>query len=252
MNNQQIDDWLKSFQDEVNRVAGNEFLQWTVSIWDVNNSNGPVDPARNKKVDLVTTNEFPFLDMKMGWTPSNFLNFSVYRKENQVLKYLEKGSCHTSSTFKAIPIGVFKHLAKLTSKTVETRPLSIQQVYPDHAAALLKANLISKEKEFPTFDQLWKDKNPKPAISKRRNTRNVYFCVGYCHFWKKPIIAIINKLIDEKYPELKWLRVRMSHHRFSNLKELFGGDLNSKVMSEVKSLDFFPKKDCNCSSAKNK
>ena len=84
--------------------------------------------------------------MKMGWTPSNFLNFSVYRKENQVLKYLEKGSCHTKSTFQAIPSGVFKRLAKLTSKTAKTRSLSIHQVYPDHAAALLKANLVSKEK----------------------------------------------------------------------------------------------------------
>ena len=44
----------------------------------------------------------------------------------------------------------------------------------------------------------------------------------------------------------------MSHNIFSNLKEIFGGDLNSKVMANFFSLDFHNKKDCNCGKAKNK
>ena len=89
------------------------------------------------------------------------------------------------------------------------------------------------------------------ADAKKRQ-RNIYFCAGYCHFWKTPIMRLIEKLLKTKHPKLHWLRVRMSHHRYSNLKEMFSSDLTSKVMKNVFSLDFHNKKDCNCGKAKNK
>ena len=48
MTNLQIDEWLQAFQNEVNSVAGNPFLQWTVSIWNVTN-NGVINPSREKR-----------------------------------------------------------------------------------------------------------------------------------------------------------------------------------------------------------
>ena len=48
--------------------------------------------------------------------------------------------------------------------------------------------------------------------------------------------------MKSKYSELSWLRIKMSNHRFSNLKKLFSGNLNSKVMKHVFLLDFHIKK----------
>ena len=57
---------------------------------------------------------FTFLDMKMKWTPEGELNFSVFRKAGQQLKYVGKESTHTPGTLRAIPSGVVNRLAKLT------------------------------------------------------------------------------------------------------------------------------------------
>ena len=46
------------------------------------------------------------------------------------------GSYHTNTTFKAIPSGVFKYLAKHTSQTASNSSLQIDEIYPDHANAL--------------------------------------------------------------------------------------------------------------------
>ena len=52
--------------------------------------------------------------MKISWNLAGKPKFGVYRKENQVLKYLNSSSAHKHSTFKAIPAGVFKRLSRLT------------------------------------------------------------------------------------------------------------------------------------------
>ena len=44
---------------------------------------------------------------------------------------------------------------------------------------------------------------------------------------------------------LKWLRISMSHHQFSNLREIFKSDLTNKLMEDVISLDFMDRP-CNC------
>ena len=61
-----------------------------------------------------------------------------------------------------------------------------------------------------------------------------------------PMHAIIKKLRD-KY-KLKWLRIAISYHKFTNLGQAFMGDLTKKLTRNVKSRDF---KDlpCNCNRA---
>jgi hypothetical protein len=58
-----------------------------------------------------------------------------------------------------------------------------------------------------------------------------FFSIGESQAWDKPIHALIKPLRD-KYG-LKWLRVSMSYHNFSNLGEKFNSDLQSKVMREI-------------------
>jgi hypothetical protein len=39
--------------------------------------------------------------------------------------------------------------------------------------------------------------------------------------------------VKSRFPSLTWLRVSMSYHRFSNMRELFQGDLNTKLNRNV-------------------
>ena len=162
--------------------------------------------------------------MKISWKPDGLLAFGVYGKENQLLKYLNTLSCHTHSTFKAIPTGVFKRLSRLTSREEGMAKKRIDEIYPDHAKALKVAKL-TKEGEFPTFEELWKNEDTDEiALEKgRKETRNMYLCIGFSSAWKTPIHKIINDLAKKSF-KLRWIRIRMLHHRFPNLSELFYWD----------------------------
>eukprot|EP00957_Ditylum_brightwellii_P100423 7654706-Ditylum_brightwellii.AAC.1 len=58
----------------------------------------------SEKVKVMKEEAFPYLDMQMSRV-NNILQFSVYSKESQTIKYVDKESCHWPSVFKAIPAG---------------------------------------------------------------------------------------------------------------------------------------------------
>eukprot|EP00957_Ditylum_brightwellii_P117881 8991981-Ditylum_brightwellii.AAC.1 len=62
-----------------------------------------------EKVKVIEKDALPYLDMQMSWKTDN-LHFSVYSKENQTIKYVNKESCHRTSVFKAVPAGVFTRI----------------------------------------------------------------------------------------------------------------------------------------------
>ena len=97
----EIKDWLDEFQQTVDKAAGNQHLQFTAEIWKPDEN--PPPQAKEDRVQTVTKYEFPFLDMKMKWTPEGEYNFSVFRKAGQKLKYVGKESTHTPGTLHAIP-----------------------------------------------------------------------------------------------------------------------------------------------------
>ena len=93
---------------------------------------------------------------------------------------------------------------------------------------------------------------PNSEEKKKKKLRTMPFCIGVCKTWVTrntwnniiPIHAILKKLRD-KY-NLKWLRISMSYHKFTNLGEIFQGDLNDdKVMDGITSKDFMDL-NCNC------
>ena len=230
---EEMDAWLRKFQAKTNEICGNQHLVWTIEIWDP--GEGPKLTDVNPKVKLIRKNMFPFLDMKISWKPNGLMAFGVYRKENQLLKYLNTSSCHTHSTFKAIPTGVFKRLSRLTSREEGMAKKRIDEIYPDHAKALKVAKL-TKEGEFPTFEELWKNEDTDEIAQEkgRKDTRNMYFRIGFSSAWKTQIHKIINDLV-KKSSKLRWIRLRISNHRFSNLSELFYGDLVGKIRKDVRS-----------------
>ena len=118
------------------------------------------------RVQIVTKDEFPFLDMKMRWTPEGELHFGVIRKAVQQLKYVGKKSTHTPGTLRAIPSGVLNRLAKLTSRKPSLHSEGVDKVYPDHANYLCKASLAPPD--FPTMGNLWKIKDEKTDIENKK------------------------------------------------------------------------------------
>ena len=55
---------------------------------------------------------------------------------------------------------------------------------------------------------------------------------------------VLKKKARNKY-NLKWLRLGMSYHKFSNLGKILQGDLTGKLMDKITSKNFEPR-ECNC------
>ena len=107
-----IVNWRNEFQASVNKLAEGDYLQFTCEIWLPSGMRASPTKEHHKKVKVISEPHFPFLDMKMIWSDHGDLQFQVYMKENQKLKYLNKGSTHTDPCFKAIQSGVQDRLAK--------------------------------------------------------------------------------------------------------------------------------------------
>ena len=105
------------------------------------------------RVQIVTKDEFAFLDMNMRWSSEGDLQFGVFRKKEHQLKYVGKESTHTPGTLRATPSGVFNRLAKLTSMKPSIQMAAVDLIYPAHANTLCKAGLAPSV--FLTMGGLW-------------------------------------------------------------------------------------------------
>lgn len=77
----------------------------------------------------------------------------------------------------------------------------------------------------------------------KQGLRQTYFCIGFSNFWTNPLYKILKDLRNKH--KLPWLRISMSYHKFSNLREIFQGDLSRKIMENIHSRDFI-NRTCNC------
>ena len=198
---------------------------------------------------MDTNKAFPFLGMEFCWNIDNNLQYRVHLKDNQVIKYLNRGSNHPKACFKAIYTGVLKRLSALMAVNKDTVDKKLDELYPKHAAALAAADLHPGE--YPTLQQTIKhyeetaESNKIKRKKQNEFKRQTFFPAG-CHFvFDKPIIAI---LMEARHKHsIKYLHPTMSYHKFPNITELFQSDLNKKIMNQVVSLDI-NSRDCNCSS----
>jgi hypothetical protein len=128
--------WLNDFQLAVDELCGNSFLQFTTVMWQ-----SDVRPSRGNtgKLSVDTNQSFPYLDMEMYWNSRGQLLFRVHLKNNQQLLYLNCGSYHTLSCYRATVSGVLGWLAKLTSATAANLGCPMHQLYPERAKALQHA-----------------------------------------------------------------------------------------------------------------
>ena len=82
------------------KAGRNKNLQFAAEIWTME-ENFPT-PAKEERFQIVTNNEFPFLDMKMSCSPEGDLQVGVFRKKGQQLKYVRKESTPIPGTLHAI------------------------------------------------------------------------------------------------------------------------------------------------------
>jgi hypothetical protein len=119
-------------------------------------------------------------------------------KENQVLKNLNRRSTHNNACFAAIPTGVMKRLASLTTRTEESELTRMDELYPAHAKALKKSNLVLDT--FPTLGKILDNKQMELAVSnakekkKNQDMQTVQFCLGMSKWWNDPVHTILKEL----------------------------------------------------------
>ena len=112
----------------------------------------------------MTNDKLPFLDIKMSWSPEGGLQFSVFSKQRQKLKYVSKEITHTPGTLCVIPSGVLIHLANINSQKKSLHSEGVEKIYPDHVNALHKAVLTPSN--LPTMGDLWSNQDEKMDMEK--------------------------------------------------------------------------------------
>lgn len=240
----QVNKWLVQFQESIDTVAGGTFFQFTANVW----AEGLCTDVKKTGETLTTTSDsFPFLGMNLHWDEGGDLCFEVCNKPGQRIKHVGKDSTHTPATLATAPKEVLKRLARLTSNPPHLRHKMMDQIHPEHAAALRSASLINK---FPTLQQaLEQDEEDQAAnegkMKKKQGERNICPVAGFSRFWKTPAHKMATRLL--KKHNMGWIRARAACKRFSNLGEKFDADLTHKLNKDLASLDF---KDspCNCNS----
>ncbi len=106
----------------------------------------------------------------MYWSLEGNLQFRVHLKDNQVLKYLNRSSTHTEACFAAIPAGVMKRLASLTTRTDKSELMRMDELYPAYAKALQTANLVPNI--FPTLGKILDNQQTDPTIDDDKGKKN--------------------------------------------------------------------------------
>jgi hypothetical protein len=230
-------------QEEINEIAEGTYFQVTMVIWEPEGTKQTIG-----SVSVSNTDSFPYLDMELFWSTSGALNFRVHLKENQCLKYLNRGSNHTKAVFASIPHGVLRRLATLTSITSESNEVPLDILYPLHAQALRKARIAPNR--YPTLQELTAENTQVSKKSRKRHARDkhrqVYFCLGVSGWHLEPVHVILKWLRNQF--NLKWLRISMSYHRFANLRQMYQQDKENKLMNGIYCGDCMDRS-CNCSMA---
>jgi hypothetical protein len=235
-----LERWLIGFQAAVDLLVEGDYFKFTMVMWD---PAGNAVTARNG-LSVSTAEQFPYLDMELFWAASGDLLFQVHLKENQLLKYLNRGSTHSKAVFKAIPYGVLGRLARLTSVTEGTRNLPLDQLYPHHAAALRRAAIAPDH--YPTLQGMLQQIQSTSDLRKQRQAswkRKVFFCLGVSGWHQIPVHVIVKRLRNQF--DMKWLRFSMSYHRFANLRQMYQRDREKKLMARIFCGDCMDR-GCNC------
>ena len=83
----EIKRWRDDFQIRVNKIKGNEYLQFMCKTW---MPNSILSRDKQDNVSEISTNTFPYLDLDFFWNADRELEYQVHHKQNHKLKYINK------------------------------------------------------------------------------------------------------------------------------------------------------------------
>jgi hypothetical protein len=254
--NEWLHSWLQTFQHEVDRLLGTLDIQFTMEIWRPGNVSQPLPDSEVTvegigtfhRVNIYGETSFPYLDVKISWNDEGKLNFNVYKKPRELVKYLNHDSHHHRHHKSAVLSGVELRLALLTTMTPTNADLSISDIYPDKHEALSTAGQLKPNQKMRTLRAVLEDNTQSgPTRREKRNRtidhRNTIFIVKYADLGKEPLIKRIRRIRNEL--KLKWLRPHVIYSRHTNLREKLLGDLNRKLLHGIVDADYGTRP-CNC------
>ena len=237
--NDDIKDWLAHFQAKVNEDVGGNDIQFTMDIWRPGKPSETIVP---KILKVVGTEIFPYLDIGMKFDESQDLYFELYSKPGYTSKYLNLKSHHPASCKKAVPRGVSIRLAGLTTETAQNSNLSLSTIYPKVHKALQTSGYLTGDSKLPKLGGILssRERERMEAICWKeewsKDKRNTYCLTKYDGNWRTPIHKTIKQLRDNR--GLKWLRVRMVYKRHQNVKEMLLGDLQTKTLRGIVTVEY--------------
>lgn len=83
-----------------------------------------------------------------------------------------------------------------------------------------------------------------PNKKSKKQSRNLYFCLGRSTCFKRPIHLVLKQLL--KKHDLNWVRLRISYHNFGNVGTSIISDTIRKVDKNLVAAEFM-QESCNCS-----
>jgi hypothetical protein len=111
------------------------------------------------QITINGESSFPYLDIKLSWNENNCLNFTVHKKPNELVKYLNTHSHHYHHHKSAVLSGVELQLTLLTTMTPENADTSTSTIYPDKHEALQTAGQLKENQEMQTLRAILEDES---------------------------------------------------------------------------------------------
>jgi len=140
-------------------MCGSSHLKFEMVVWANGRNVGP----EYKRVKVHNGDSFPYLDTKIWYSEEGRLKWGLYKKPNQVLKYLNGGSTHTNACKNAISKGVFDRAVRLTYLEEKDYDTPVNDLFEEQAKALEVAQVAPNP--YPTVYQvaqrLWENAHRK-------------------------------------------------------------------------------------------
>jgi hypothetical protein len=238
-----LHNWLKYFHKEVDQLLVTVDIQFTMEIWQPGLTIKSLEGLETtvpgigsfNRININGNTSFPYLDIQLSWSEAGKLRYNVYKKPDELIKYLNTDSHHHANHKTAVLQGVELRLVLLTMVSDENKNLSLSEIYPDkHEALSIASQIKSSEKMRSLCEVLNNNSQSCPSRlenqSRAINKRDSLFIVTYANLGQsnRPINQIIRRMRNKF--KLKWLRPRVIYSCHSNLQEKLLGDLKRKLL----------------------
>jgi len=188
------------------------------------------------------------LSMPRHWTCLGCQRRPAIPRASQTKPTTEASKCRNhphQSILQSHPFRSLQKHVQTDNNHEKKQELPREKDCPQHFQVLQHTCLITKK--IPTLTQQRQHNKETKVLkqikdgsnSKRNRMRTIHFCIGHSDLWSEPVRTVI-KTVKDKFNFHPWLRVFVSCHRFTNLREIFQWDLSGKLTVCLTSQCFEP------------